>query len=64
MSLSHQPQHLEAVLQGLLTVVAQATLEGEMTAKGMVPNHLPRTVSSKGGRSGLLLTHNSHIKCL
>lgn len=47
-------------------MAVQATLEGgmgEVTAKGTVKIHLPRTVSSKGGRIGLLLIHSSHTKC-
>ena len=63
MSSSHPPQQLQAVLQDQMMVVVQATLEREMTAKGMITNHLLKTVSSEGGRSGLLLTHNSHTKC-
>ena len=62
MFFSQHPQQLEALLQDQPMVV-QATLEGEMTAKGMVTSRLPKTVCSRGGRSGLLLTPSSHTKC-
>lgn len=62
---SQRPQQPRVVLQDQPMAV-QATLEGgmgEMTAKGTVKVHLPRTVSSEAGRSGLLLIHSSHTKC-